>query len=322
MDNPIIEVRSGDYDEELEMIAPCISIPKEHLEGKGIEKGTVFDLRVGKKAIRLLPTEDEYQEDCRTEDGRYTYLAIYDEHWEHINIESYYLYLMNVVPGDTFELQVTPNQIRLTLVKSHRMDEEEKESDEDVMTPKEPDNQKAISLSSKIKMKVRITTYLNYFNCWYWNEEVKKDASEEEKEYAQMFIDAEDEGEKAEIARDLIEYAQLTETLCGSYFNDIEVEYPNGELPNEDITPDDCVDNNDKDISEYYEEQWEDSSNTAVILKDDQYKRSTWILEIDTDKPFNINYLSVMDGVITYGTHQFEYEDGGEGSYTDYAWRD
>ena len=76
--------------------------------------------------------------------------------------------------------------------------------------------------------------------------------------------------------------------------------------------------NNDKSITELYEKEIDDiDANRVVILKDEQWKRGLWEVQVETNKPFNINFFSVMDGEITYGMHTLENVDGGEGNYSD-----
>jgi 2-oxoglutarate dehydrogenase complex dehydrogenase (E1) component-like enzyme len=81
----------------------------------------------------------------------------------------------------------------------------------------------------------------------------------------------------------------------------------------EEIRPDDEVSNNWKDLSEFYQDKINDPNNMVVILRADHMKRGYYNAEIESDKPFNINYLSVTDGEISYGMHTIEYLDGGEG---------
>ena len=99
--------------------------------------------------------------------------------------------------------------------------------------------------------------------------------------------------------------------MIDPYFIRIEVSYPDGEHQDEEIRPDDDVSNDWKDISEFYDDQIKDPK----IGGDPPcrpHETGYFCSEIETDKPFNINYLSVTDGEIPYGMHTIEYSDGGE----------
>ena len=122
-----------------------------------------------------------------------------------------------------------------------------------------------------------------------------------------------DEDDKDGIAYDLIIGAGGDCMMIEPYFSRIEVSYPDGEHEDEEIRPDDEVSNNWKDLSEFYEDKINDPKNLVLILRADHMKRGLFGAEIESDKPFNINYLSVMDGEITYGTDTIDYVDGGEG---------
>ena len=172
-----------------------------------------------------------------------------------------------------------------------------------------------------MRIRIEISTGYNEYSCWTWTKKDQEEAEEEEKALAQQIIDAEDD-DRQEIAYELIEYAQHESGILPEpYFRSIEVSYPDGEHQDQDIAPDEEVSNDQKSIEDYYQKEWDDPNAEAVVLRDNHMKRGLWIGEVETNKPFNITYLSVIKGEITYGTTPIEYDNGGEGNYTDYFWR-
>lgn len=185
-----------------------------------------------------------------------------------------------------------------------------------------------------MRIRIEITTGYNEYSCWTWTKKDQQEAEEEEKALAQRFIDAE-EDDRQEIAYELIEWAKHESGIIPeASFGCIEVSYPDprhdhlDDEPPSDEKPDveeyycpEEVSNDNKSIQDYYEEEWHDPNAEAVVLRDNQMKRGLWIGVVETNKPFNINYLSISKGEISYGIETLEYVDGGEGNYTDYFYR-
>lgn len=171
-----------------------------------------------------------------------------------------------------------------------------------------------------MKIKIEIVTGAYTYHCWTWKKESEETASETERELAQKFIEA-DEDDRQEIAYELRDYAQQVDEFPEPYFSSVEVSYPDGEHQNEDIQPDDAVDNDIQDIHDHFIKEWRDRTNKIVLLIDDQWKRRSYEAEVNSKTPFNVHALSVVNGSITYGTDEVEYVDGGEGNATDYFWR-
>ena len=172
-----------------------------------------------------------------------------------------------------------------------------------------------------MRIRIEIKTGYNEYSCWTWTQKDQQEAEEEEKALAQQLIDAEEDN-RQEIASELIEWAkQESGMIPEAYFSSIEVSYLDGEHQDQDIRPDEEVSNDNQSIQDYYQEEWHDPNAEAVVLRDNQMKRGLWIGEVETNKPFNINYLSISKGEISYGIQTLEYVDGGEGNYTDYFWR-
>ena len=169
-----------------------------------------------------------------------------------------------------------------------------------------------------MKMLIEVVTSYNTYTCFKWDKETEEHSHESTKEQIQRIIDA-DEDDVEEIAREFIMDWGADHMIPEAWFHSIEVHYPDGEHPNESISVDQEVENNnDKSITELYEKEIDDiDANRVVILKDEQWKRGLWEVQVETDKPFNINFFSVMDGEITYGMHTLENVDGGEGNYSD-----
>ena len=168
-----------------------------------------------------------------------------------------------------------------------------------------------------MKMLIEDTTSYNNFTCFKWDKKTEEGAHDSTKEQVQRFIDA-DEDEAEEIAREIITDYGNDHMFPQAWFSRIEVHYPDGEHPSESIYVDQEVENNNKSITYFYEKEIEEiDANRIVILKDDEWKRGLWEVQVETNKPFNIYYLSVMDGEITYGLDTLEYVDGGEGNYSE-----
>ena len=100
-----------------------------------------------------------------------------------------------------------------------------------------------------------------------------------------------------------------TDSAIG-YIDGIEVEYPGEEYPDETHTEEidgfkftsieDCFgDKMDLDACDFY------------ICKEEYSKKGYLVLKTESEKPFNINYLSMNGGVITYGMEELEWEDCG-----------
>ena len=170
-----------------------------------------------------------------------------------------------------------------------------------------------------MKIKIDITTCWNTYSIFVWDKETQSRATDELRQLVTRFLEEPDARE--EIAYELMNgWEQEGPMLPHPYFSNIEVEYPDGEHPDEDIRPTDEVENNEKDIHAYYEEELE-SHHPLVILQDNQMKRGHWEAEVESRKPFNINYLSVIDGVITYGSETLEFSGDGEGNYSERFWQ-
>jgi hypothetical protein len=174
-----------------------------------------------------------------------------------------------------------------------------------------------------MRIKIEIVTGYSTYSSMSWTKEDQDQhatdpdfQNEDDQKYAKQMEEirqAEDD-DKNGIAYDLMIGGSCQDCMMiEPYFSRIEVSYPDGEHKDEDIRPDDEVSNNWKDLSEFYEDKIIDPKNLVLILRADHMKRGLFGAEVESDKPFNINYLSVMDGEITYGTHPVEYVDGGEG---------
>lgn len=175
-----------------------------------------------------------------------------------------------------------------------------------------------------MRIKIEIVTGYSTYSSMSWTKEDQDQhatdpdfQNEDDQKYAKQMEEirqAEDD-DKNGIAYDILSSGWSCQDcmMIEPYFSRIEVSYPDGEHKDEDIRPDDEVSNNWKDLSEFYEDKIIDPKNLVLILRADHMKRGLFGAEVESDKPFNINYLSVMDGEITYGTHPVEYVDGGEG---------
>lgn len=173
-----------------------------------------------------------------------------------------------------------------------------------------------------MRINIRIVAGFSNYSSLTWTKEDQEQyatdpdfQNEDDQKFSQQMeeIRKADDDDKDGIAYDLLMGAGGDCMMIEPYFSGIEVSYPDGEHEDEDIRPDDEVSNNWKDLSEFYEDKINDPKNLVVILRADHMKRGAFGAEIESDKPFNINYLSVMDGEITYGSHSIEYVDGGEG---------
>ena len=161
-------------------------------------------------------------------------------------------------------------------------------------------------------MKIWITIRVQHcaYSFFCWDEETKKDYAEHEelKELINKFINASSEDERNEVSLELLDYG-VNDGAIG-YIDGIEVEYPGEDIPDETHTGDidgfkfktieDCFgDKMDLDLCDFY------------ICKENYSKKGCLVLEKESDKPFDINYLSMTDGVITYGMDLVEVEDYG-----------
>lgn len=161
-------------------------------------------------------------------------------------------------------------------------------------------------------MKINITLQAQHcdYSFFCWDEETKKEYAEHEelKELINKFINASDEDERDEVSLELLDYG-INDGAIG-YIDGIEVEYPGEEFPDETHTEEidgfklktieDCFgDKMDLDLCDFY------------ICKENYSKKGCLVLEKESDKPFDINYLSMTDGVITYGMDELEREDYG-----------
>ena len=174
-----------------------------------------------------------------------------------------------------------------------------------------------------MRIKIEIVTGYSTYSSLTWTKEDQAQYPihpEYQHEYDQKYFQQMQDIRKADDDdKDGIAYDMLMEWSCQDcmmihpYFSSIEVTYPDGEHQDEEIRPDDEVSNNWKDLSEFYQDKINDPNNMVVILRADHMKRGYYNEEIESDKPFNINYLSVTDGEISYGMHTIEYLDGGEG---------
>ena len=175
-----------------------------------------------------------------------------------------------------------------------------------------------------MKIKIEIVTGYSTYSSLIWTKEDQEQypthpdyQHEDDQEYFKQLQEirkAPDYDDKESIAYDLLMGGGSQDCMMiEPYFSRIEVSYPDGEHQDEEIRPDDEVSNNWLDLSDFYEGKINDPNNLVVILRADHMKRGYFSAEIESDKPFNINYLSVMDQEISYGMHTIEYEDGGEG---------
>ncbi|QNJ14554.1 hypothetical protein SynA18461_01918 [Synechococcus sp. A18-46.1] len=163
-------------------------------------------------------------------------------------------------------------------------------------------------------MKIKITLSAQFCNYSFfcWDKQTKQDSEEYEelKELINKFIDASDEEEREEIVSDILEYGD-NESAIG-YIEGIEVEYPGEEYPDE--THAEEIDGfRLKEIDDFFGSKMDLDLCDFYICKEEYSKKGYLVLETESDKPFNINYLSMNGDVITYGMDELEWEDYGRG---------
>ena len=167
-----------------------------------------------------------------------------------------------------------------------------------------------------MKIQIEVVTTYNNFSCFTWDKETEEGASDELKALVQSYRDAEEGGDRDEIARELIEWAQKDAFQIQPWFRSLHVSYPDGEEEDEWITPE-TVDNDgtDRDIRDFYEQ--EIRQNKLVVLKDDEWKHGGWEAIVESPKPFNVHALSIAGGEMTYGFDTLEFDGNGEGNYSE-----
>jgi len=174
-----------------------------------------------------------------------------------------------------------------------------------------------------MKIKIEIVAGFSTYSSLIWTKENQEQypthpvyQHEEDQEYFNQIqeIRKADDDEKDGIAYDLLMGGSFQDCMMiEPYFSIVEVSYPDTTRASKDIRPIDEVSNDWKDLGEFYEDKINDPQNLVVILRADHMKRGLFSAEIESDKPFKMNYLSVTNGEIFYGVHPVEYVDGGEG---------
>jgi hypothetical protein len=174
-----------------------------------------------------------------------------------------------------------------------------------------------------MRINIEIVTGFSNYSSLTWTKEDQEQypthpdyQHEDDQEYFKQIqeIRKADDDDKNGIAYDmLMEWSCQDCMMIEPYFRSIEVSYPDGTRASKDIRPKDEVSNDWKDLGEFYADKINDPQNLVVILRADHMKRGLFSAEIESPRPFSMNYLSVTNGEITYGTHTVEYVDGGEG---------
>ena len=175
-----------------------------------------------------------------------------------------------------------------------------------------------------MRMIIEITTGFSNYSLFTWTKEDQKNygthpdyQSDYEMELLKQVTqirNSKDYDEKESIAYDIVVgWSYGNYMMVEPYFSRIEVYYPDGEQNAETIRPYEEISNDLKGLDDFYADKIADPENLVVITRADHMKRGLWTGNIETDKEFNINFLSMSDGEITYGTQTIEYADGGEG---------
>ena len=175
-----------------------------------------------------------------------------------------------------------------------------------------------------MRMIIEIVTAWSTYSNFTWTKEDQKNygthpdyQSDDQMELLKQVTqirNSKDYDEKESIAYDIVVGGSYGDyMMVEPYFSSIEVFYPDGEQNAENIRPDEEISNDWKGLDDFYADKIADPENLVVITRADHMKRGLWKGNIETDKEFNINYLSMSDGEITYGTQTIEYADGGEG---------
>ena len=174
-----------------------------------------------------------------------------------------------------------------------------------------------------MRIKIEIVAGFSTYSSLIWTKENQEQypthpdyQHEDDQKYFNQIqeIRKADDDEKDGIAYDLLMGGSCQDCMMiEPYFSSVEVSYPDTTRASKDIRPIDEVSNDWKDLGEFYEDKINDPQNLVVILRADHMKRGLFSAEIESDRPFKMNYLSVTNGEIFYGVHPVEYVDGGEG---------
>ena len=165
-----------------------------------------------------------------------------------------------------------------------------------------------------MRIKITISTAFNEYSCFTWTKEKEENASDELKDLVEQFRKA---------TRD--ESDEIAEQITGNYgeqqidpeagFRTIYIEYPDGEHEDDVISSPDEVEN---DNNRFYQKRMNDPANILCICRIDQYKHGGWEGIVETKQPFNINYLSIMNGEISYGMDTLENMGEGDHNFTEF----
>jgi|TARA_Y100000289_G_C3837689_1_gene106904 hypothetical protein len=164
-----------------------------------------------------------------------------------------------------------------------------------------------------MKIKIEISTAWNAYSCFCWTKEQEDNASDELKDLVQRFKQTSGT-EQDGIANEITEWGEDHIDPEPS-FGSIYVTYPDGEHEDEVINRPEEVEN---DHGQWIEKKIEDPSNRLVIYKITQWKRGGFVATVETKQPFNINFLSVANGEISYGMHTLENTGDGEANFTEF----
>lgn len=165
-----------------------------------------------------------------------------------------------------------------------------------------------------MRIKITISTSFNEYSCFTWTKEKEEIASDELKDLVDRFQKAEGD-----------EQDEIAEQITGNYgeqqidpeagFRTIYIEYPDGEHEGDVIS---CPDEVENDNNRFYQKRMNDSANILCICRIVQYKHGGWEGIVETKQPFNINYLSVMNGEISYGMDTLENMGEGDHNFTEF----
>jgi hypothetical protein len=165
-----------------------------------------------------------------------------------------------------------------------------------------------------MKIKIMISTSFNEYSCFTWTKEKEENATDELKDLVDRFQKAEGEDQE-EIAEQITSNYGEDQIDPESGFGTIDIEYPDGEHEGDLISRPDEVEN---DNCQFYQKKMNDPANILSICKVEQYKHGGWEGIVESKHPFNINYLSVMNGEITYGMDNLENMGGGDHNFTEF----
>jgi len=165
-----------------------------------------------------------------------------------------------------------------------------------------------------MRIKITISTAFNEYSCFTWSKEKEENASDELKDLVDRFRKA-TRDESDEIAEQITSNYGEQQIDPEAGFRTIYIEYPDGEHEDDVISSPDEVEN---DNHRFYQKRMNDPANSMGICKVVQYKHGAWEGVVNSKQPFNINFLSVMNGEITYGCDTLENMGEGDHNFTEY----